>query len=584
MRLTAFFSLTILVSHLGAETSGAMAVSPGARVFEVPGNPVAAGPIDRLVFGRLDSLGIRRALCSDAVFLRRVFLDTTGALPSVQEARAFLEDSSADKRSRLIDELLDRPEFATYQAMRWADILRIKAEFPVNLWPNAAQAYHHWVLASIRENKPYDQFVRELLTSSGSNFRVGPVNFYRAIQNKTPEGITDAVALAMMGVRSDRWPQETREGMAVFFSQVGYKPSREWKEELIFWDPLNANAWAAKAAIESEAARPDAPPANPGPRKKSANKVRAEGEPAFDFLRTRVPAGIPGTPGTKATPLIAVFPDGKRVTLSPEKDPRESFADWLIRPENPWFARAQVNRVWYWLVGRGVVHEADDIRPDNPPANPELLAWLENDFVAGNFDVKRLYRTILNSSTYQLSPLAKSDKPAAAANFASYPVRRLEAEVLIDAINRVTGSRDLYTSAIPEPFTYIPKDMPAVAIADGSITSSFLALFGRSARATGMLGERSNNHLPAQWLHTLNSSHIQRKIENSQQLKRIVGQKRPFPKTLDHLYLLVLSRFPTAEELEIHRAYGAKRNWKTRQEWNDIMWSLVNSSEFLYRH
>jgi hypothetical protein len=188
-----------------------------------------------------------------------------------------------------------------------------------------------------------------------------------------------------------------------------------------------------------------------------------------------------------SSPTTATFPDGTTVTLSADDDPREVFADWLITAENPWFAKCAVNRVWAWLIGRGIVHEPDDIREDNPPSNPELLAYLEKEFVDSGYDLKHLYRLILTSNVYQLSSIAPSDSPESETNFAAYPVSRLDAEVLIDAINSITGTYDLYTSPIPEPFTYIPQDLPAIALADGSITSPFLALFGRSARANAAI-------------------------------------------------------------------------------------------------
>src|SRR5512143_2717582 len=181
--------------------TGAGAVPAETNIFECAGPVLPRNQIDKLVLPKLRAFGQTPALCSDAVFVRRVYLDVIGTLPTAQEARDFIRDSDPQKRSKLIDRLLERPEFADYWAMRWGDVLRIKAEFPVNLWPNAAQAYHRWVRASIAENKPYDKFARELLTSSGSNFRVGPVNFYRAVQDRTPEGIARAVALTFMGAR-----------------------------------------------------------------------------------------------------------------------------------------------------------------------------------------------------------------------------------------------------------------------------------------------------------------------------------------------------------------------------------------------
>ena len=571
MMTTSYISAVVLL----AAAAAAPETSP--NIFESPLPPAAAGQIDRLVLAKLSSLNIQPALCSDAVFVRRVYLDVIGTLPTAKEAREFIQDPDSPrgagaktKRAKLIDRLLARDEFADYWAMKWGDVLRIKAEFPVNLWPNAAQAYHHWVRASIVQNKPYDQFVRELLTSSGSNFRVPPVNFYRAIQNRTPEGIATAAALTFMGSRTDSWPKDRLPGLAVFFSQIGYKPTREWKEENVFWDPLGSSPAPADGAA--------APPAGSGPK---------------------APTTIPA----RRAPLTAIFPDGTKIQLDPNRDPREVFAEWLITPKNPWFTRSIVNRVWAWLLGRGIIHEPDDIRDNNPPSHPELLAYLEKELVAGKYDLKRLHRLILNSNTYQLSSMPRFNKPEAAAQFASYPLRRLDAEVLIDAINNIAGTHDLYTSPIPEPFTYIPQDHPAVALPDGSITSPFLALFGRTARATGMENERDNKPVPAQWLYMLNSVQIQRKLDQSTRLKTIIESGRKPAEIVEELYLTILSRFPTPDEVKAAEEYGTVTTpgksatpgkdgkavkpvavAKKRDDWLDITWALINSIEFLYRH
>ena len=561
-----------------------------AELFDSSVPAAAANEIDRIVFARLAELKIKPVLCSDAVFVRRAYLDVMGTLPTAKEAREFIGNPNAkNKRRALIDRLMERKEFADYWAMKWGDILRIKAEFPVNLWPNAAQAYHRWIRASIVANKPYDKFVREMLTSSGSNFRVGPVNFYRAIQNKTPEGIAATVALTFMGSRTDSWAKGALPGMTAFFSQIGYKPTSEWKEENVFWDPLGASK-AAGSIVPGQVA------ISTSGLTKTDDKEKADD-------KSEAPAASPA-PGA---PQMAVFPDGAKIKLPPNRDPREVFADWLITAKNPWFSRCIVNRVWAWLLGRGIIHEPDDIRDDNPPSNPKLLAYLEKEFIASGYDLKKLYRLILTSNTYQLSSVPRFKDPRAEANFAGYPLRRLDAEVLIDAVNKITGTSDLYTSPIPEPFTYIPKDMPAIAIADGSITSSFLALFGRSARATGMENERDNKPVPAQWLHMLNSGHIQTKLEQSPRLKVICAASRKPNQILEELYLTILSRFPTAEEARIAEEYGgfsaatkptigktgkpfkpvrpsSSALLKMRNDWLDITWALINSPEFLYRH
>lgn len=499
---------------------------PSPAIFETTSRVTASSPIDKFVAIKLASINVHSALCSDAVFVRRVYLDVLGTLPTAKEARAFIEDKDfRNKRRLLIDRLLERDEFADYWSMLWGDVLRIKAEFPMNLWPNAARAYHRWVRHALATNKPYDKFARELLTSSGSNFRVGQVNFYRAIQNRTPEGIAASVALILMGTRTDRWPAERLAGMAAFFSQVGYKPTAEWKEQVVFWDPYHLSKIPG-TAVSGKAAL--VPP--PAPEDKSA----AAAKPA---VALQAPA-----------PVKAVFPDGTAVTIPPDRDPRDVFADWLIRPENPWFVKNIVNRIWAWLLGRGIIHEPDDIRDDNPPVNPELLAYLEQEFIKSGYDMKALCRLILNSRTYQSSPLLKVRSAKAEQYFGCYIVRRLDAEVLIDAINKVTGTSDLYTSAIPEPFTYVPSENTAVSIADGSITSSFLALFGRSARATGLFNERPTKPLAAQWRHLLNSSHIQTKLESGTWMTTLTAGNRTLDEILDELYLTILSRFPTQTE------------------------------------
>lgn len=561
---------------LFAAASQAATPEAGTNVFESATPPIHESRLDQLVFAELARLHIHPVLCSDAVFVRRAYLDVIGTLPTAKEARQFIKDpDAANKRRLLIDRLLQREEFADYWAMKWGDVLRIKAEFPVNLWPNAAQAYHRWVRASLAANLPYNQFVRKLLTASGSNFRVGPVNFFRAVQNRTPDGIAGAAALTFMGTRVESWSTNRLAGMAAFFSQIGYKPTGEWKEEHVFWDPLGSSAVPGNSAPGRAAITSTGP---------ASNRVA---QPAL-------------TDPTPRAVLKAIFPDGTPIELPPDRDPREVFADWLITPRNPWFTRCIANRVWCWLLGRGIIHEPDDIREDNPPGNPALLAYLEKEMIAGRHDLKRFYRLILNSKTYQLSSLPRFNTPEAEAQFASYSLRRLDAEVLIDAINQITGSTDLYTSPIPEPFTYIPEDLPAIALPDGSITSPFLALFGRSARATGMENERNHRPLPAQWLHLLNSSHIQRKLDQGPKLKALFESGRKPPDLIEELYLTILSRFPTPEEVKTIENYGtvqpvkpaAASSGKTakpsvtkkREDWVDIAWSLINSAEFLYRH
>ncbi len=506
------------------------AAPPNPFEGSAPGAP--ANKIDELVFAQLRNLNIQPAdICPDPVFVRRVYLDTIGTLPTAVEAENFILDRAPNKRAILIDRLLARNEFADYWAMKWSDLLRVKAEFPINLWPEAAANYHQWLQECVRTNMPYDQFARALLTASGSDFSVPPVNFYRALQDKDPTTIAHAVALTFMGARIETWPAEQRSNLAAFFSNVGYKSTSEWKEEIVFYNPDSTNA-----------------------------------EVVTD------------------QPRMATFPDGATVELLSDHDPRAVFADWLTKPGNPWFARNIVNRTWSWLLGRGIIQEPDDLRPDNPPGNPELLAYLENELVSSNSDLKHIFRLILNSKTYQLSSIPQTDNPQAAANFAFYPLRRLDAEVLIDAVDQITGSTESYSSAIPEPWTYIPPGMRSISLPDGSITSSFLEMFGRPPRDTGLESERNNAITAAQKLWLLNSSVMRQKIEQCRMIQFQSTPDRTPEQIATGMYLGILSRFPTEAETATVESYFKSGKLGRREATVDLAWALMNSDEFLYRH
>jgi len=415
--------------------------------------------------------------------------------------------------------------------MRWADVLRVRAEFPINMWPNAVQAIHRWIRKAVKENMPYDQFARELLTSSGSNFRVPQVNFYRSTASRDPDTLARSVALAFMGVRAEKWPEEKQKEMAVFFSRVGYKRTAEWKEEIIFFD--------LESGIDE---------ANEG-------KI---------------------TTGT--------FPDGSTVRLEPHKDPRVTFADWLITSRNPWFARCMVNRVWFWLMGRGIIHEPDDIRPDNPADCPRVLETLQRELLASHYDVRKLLRLIMMSKVYQQSSIPQSDNPKVADYFGCYRLQRLDAEILIDAICQITGTTEEYSSAIPEPFTFIPGSQRTMALADGSITSPFLDMFGRPARDAGLLSERNNRPSANQSLHLLNSSHIQKKIEQGPKMRALLRSSSKPQEVVVKLYLTILSRPPTPQELKSFLVFASSDKTSPQEAQLDLAWALMNSVEFVYRH
>ena len=482
--------------------------------------------IDQLILDRLKLSSIRPAgPCSDSVFIRRIYLDLIGALPTAEEVVQFLGDKNPAKRAVWINRLLERNEFADYLGMKWCDLLRVKSEFPVNLWPDAAQAYDHWIRNAIRQNMPVSQFAQELLTANGSNFRSPPVNFYRSAGGRSPQAFARAAALTFMGERTGSWSKSKQDAFAVFFSQIGFKGTQEWKEEILYFKGIE-----------------------------SAQNAPAKG----------------------------VLPDGTKVTLSPDKDPRQVFAHWLISSEHSPFARNAVNRTWYFLFGRGIIHEPDDSRPDNPPSNPELLDWLAHELVSGHYDMKQIYRVILNSATYQRSCITSD--PKAVAQFACYPLHPMEAEVLIDVINQLTGGTEEYSSLIPEPTTFLPENQRAMLIPDGSINSAFLELFGRPPRDTGLLSERRDKPTAAPRLYLLNSSSLQAKFNKSEKLRGLFQRGVAPVQMVTQIYLTLLSRYPTEEELKVITAYPVKGEAKGLVVLQDLIWALLNTPEFLYHH
>lgn len=483
--------------------------------------------LDQHVEAVLRQQGLSLApLCKDGVYIRRVYLSLTGTLPLPKVAMDFIKSKDPNKRDKLVGTLLQSENYALYQSLRWGDSLRIKSEFPINLWPNAVQAYSQWVLDALRENMPYDQFARALLTASGSNFRNPPVNFYRAVQGKDAESLAGAVALTFMGTRLEKWPPVERLALESFFEDVAFKPTSEWKEEIVHRDP------SVYAAAE------------------------------------------------------LTLPDGQAVQVPAGADKRMAFTNWLITPDNDWFVKAAVNRQWAWLMGRGIIDEPDDIRADNPPVNPELLDYLCAVFVQSGYDLRALQRTIINSRTYQQSFIPQSGEQSVAEKyFACYPLRRMDAEVLADALCEFTKTTESYMSMVPEPFTHIPASQRSIALSDGTIASSFLELFGRPGRDTGLFAERENDATKKQCLHLLNSSHILGKISKSGRPRNFFkGKPEEVVKRVRWTYLTLYSRFPTEQELKIIQKYVKSTAESREKGGEDFIWALINSKEFLYNH
>ncbi|MDO5581248.1 MAG: DUF1553 domain-containing protein [Planctomycetia bacterium] len=506
--------------------------------FERGDRPAPKNEIDIRIAKNLEKKGLTPApICSDAVFLRRIHIDLLGRLPLAKEVMEFLNDQDPEKRSKMIDRLLDSDRFVDYQTMRWADLLRVKSEFPINLWPNGAAVYHRWIQAAVRENLPYDQFVYTLLTSSGSNFRCGPANFYRAIQMRDANTIAEAAGSVFLGIQVDDLPEKEQAQFSKFFSRVAYKGSAQWKEEIVYWD---------STPLES----PD-----------------------------------------------LVYPDGSKGKIDGYQDPRVLFADWLVRPENELFRKNIVNRVWAWLFGKGLVHPEDDFRKENPSVCPGLLEYLAQELLTAKFDLRHIYRIILNSNTYQRSFLMKKYDPDAEKYFAVYPVRRINAEVLQDIFIQLFKLQITYMSEVPEPYSFLPSQLQTIEIADSGITNSFLEMFGRATRDTGTDVDRNNDITGAQELFFLNSNEVNKWVrrfaENLTGWKRQNQGKRPYSDGRNEnrgngihpsvLWLSILSRFPTKEEKELFDE-DFKKTGSKMPMLEDYIWTLINSKEFLCQH
>ncbi len=481
-------------------------------------------PVNRALFRHWVEQGVvPTETASDAVFLRRVALTLAGRLPTAKEVREFLADKKPGKRAAVVEKFLRSPEYADMQAMRFADMLRIKSEFPINLWPNAVQLWHRRLHDELDADRPLNEMFFEMLTVSGSNFRVPHANFFRASADRTPSGLAAMTMLTCLGMRPERFTAKEREGLAALFSRIRFKSTHEWKEQIVYTD---------------------------------YNPARVE----------------------------ALLPDGtKTVIAAPETDPRRVFADWLVGPGEPLFCRAMTNRVWHWVFGRGIYPVADDLPRSaaegaNAPFSPELQELLNDEFRKHGYSLRHLYRVILNCAAFQV-PSPAADESGR--DFSSYPVRRLEAEVLVDALAGVFDRYDKYMSVIPEPFTFLPPQSRAVTIADGSISTGVLDNFGRPPRDSGTLGERNGASSESQNLYLMNSAALFYRINQySKRLNRAFRNERD---QLDRLYLDLLSRYPTIQERQIFRDYRKALNGSGRV-WVDTIWALINGKEFLFHH
>ncbi len=497
---------------------------PAAPAARVP----ALNFIDTLVDQQLRRLNLAPSgLCDDATFLRRAHLDIIGTAPTAAEARAFLASTRPDRRARLVDSLLERPEYADYWALRWADLLRVDRQA---LGRKGAFAYYQWIRGALLENRSFDRIARELLTAEGPLDESAAGHFYKVA--KRPGDMSGTVAQVFLGVRIacaechqhpyDRWSQRDYYGMQAFFQQVGYK----------------------KGA--------------------TGELLTAEGAPGLSHPRTGEPI--------HAYPLGGVMP-----ATTPDGDRRQNLAAWLAAPENPWFARNLANRMVAHFFGRGLVEPVDDVRATNPPTNPALLDALAQHVVEKRFDLKQLIRTLAASRTYQLSSAPNAANEQDDQNYSRALFRRLPAEVLLDAVDDATG--------VPEKFEGVPAGHRAIQLWDSQVEHYFLKLFGRPQRASACECERNSGASISQVLHLMNSPELQAKLAHEAgAVARLTRDHASDEKLADEIYLAFFSRFPTSAEKATAVRHLQRDPRQRRQAAEDLSWSLLNSLEFTYNH
>ena len=538
---------TVIVRFLNQQVPVRLAFIPARPEF-VWSKPSANNFIDEQIFAKLQTLRMNpSALCTDGEFMRRAFLDLVGELPTADEARAFVADTRKNKRARLVDQLLERPEFADFWAVKWSDLLKNEEKV---LDRKGVQAFHQWIRQSIASNKPMDQFVRELIGARGSSYQNPAANYYRA--NRDPVARSVSTAQLFLGTRLqcaqchnhpfDRWTQNDYYDWAGVFARVDYKILENRRR-----DDNDKHEFIGEQVIFST--------------DKGDVKHPKTGKPVEPrFL------GVSKKDGTDFTDLQAL-------------------ADWITSAQNPFFARSQVNRIWYHLMGRGIVDPIDDFRATNPPSHPELLEALTKEFIAQKFDLRHMIRLIMNSRTYQLSPTPTDGNRDDEINYAFVIPRRLSAEQLLDTVHEVTG--------VPTKFNGYPTGLRASQIPGVEAVRSrdrrpggddqFLIQFGKPPRLLPSECERTSETSMSQAFQLISGSRINDLLtESHNRLSAWIDSGRPTAEIITELYWTALTRMPT--DLEQRETLLHVEKAKDRRSGlEDVCWALLNAKEFVLR-
>lgn len=524
----------ILARYLG-EVTAAFVTLPRATAIADTDFPEPANYIDEHIFAKLKKLNVQpSALTTDTEFLRRVYQDTIGRLPTPEEVRAFLAETHPDKRARCIDKLLNTPAWVDVRTLALADMLRIHPRDLGNgaFGERGATLFHEWVRDNVAQNKPYDAFVRELITARGSTYQHGPTNYYRI--ERQPAGRAETTAQVFLGIRLscarchkhpfDRWTTDDYWNFAAFTGKVGTRTGELYNEQVVYYNPTGRVINQSVQGNRGEVAQPT-------------------------FLAgTTLPANYQG-------------------------DVLHHLAEWMTSGTNPYFAKATVNRIWSHYFGRGIVAPVDDMRATTPPSVEGLLEALAADFVESEFDTKHVIRQILNSRTYQLSAVPNETNELDDRFFSRFTPRPMNAQTLLDVLNDVTGTQEKY-GRYPMGTRTVQLPLP--------VSSRFLSLFGRSQRE--FLGNLAPKLEPTltQALHLINAPYVQKKLRSrAGALTRLLKTHRENRELITELYLRTLNRFPTEEELATAEAYLAKSP-KRREGSEDLLWALISSRAFLF--
>lgn len=501
---------------------------PKGQQFAWP-NPPSNNYIDELVYAKLKKLRIEPSgTCDDSTFIRRVYLDVIGTLPTPEEYGRFMVSTLPNKRELLVDELVDRKEFAEVWVLKWAELLQVRTD-PNRISYKAMLGYYNWLQEKIAQNVPTDKWVKELLGSSGGTFKSPATNYY---QNETDiVKVTENVAQVFMGMRIqcaqchnhpfDRWTMDDYYGFASFFTQVGRKGGDDPRELVVF----NAGGGEVNHPVKGRPMKPK-------------------------FLG----GAEPDTSG---------------------KDRREVLANWLASPDNPYFAKNLANIVWAHFMGQGIIHDVDDVRISNPASNQELLDELGKRFTAYQYDFKKLVKDICTSRAYQRDTVANKSNEGDMRNFAKGPIRRIRPETMLDIITQVTDTKN--------KFPGLPLGARAVQIADGQVSTYFLTTFGRPQRETVCSCEVRLEPTLSQSLHLLNGDTVAPKIQQGNLVSKMILEKKTPAQIIEAIYIRCLSRSPKPDEMKTLVALVAAEKDK-KQALEDVFWSVLNSREFLFNH